>query len=576
MKLVIRALVLWLLLAALTWLFASTGQDVFTLPLAFGGTHLHGGFNSWITIGLASSLIPAFCVWLTITAVPLLPRRWPGRLVFWMGTVAGWFAVAVMMQGRAESDIAGRAALFFGAGVTVLTAAWLLFKVRPFPAWRVLGEIAIAAVLWVSIGAGVLSTYNAKTRVLRQRAEARWAEIGLPMAEFEKTLVAGRENSGSAVLREVLRNQLGMHFYKVGTRLGASEPAIEQSEETKKLLKQATSIPMLPPSDDVNLSAQSVALLKSLAASLDSDYQRILSTEAPTWASDPHDGYSISVPNFLGIRQIAQLIAADTTGRFAAGDQEGAARALSAGEHLNAKLRENPTLVSLMIHVAVETLLAQKAVRLPASEDGLQVIASDAVALRAELLKRVQIESWACLRFADKVDEEEVPKGPLPQWLARIKEGAWLRRQMMMGALNGAEHAVIHKDPATLLLPDMGVSRHNALYEAFPSIMEANVSRAWMRIAACLLVREQAELIRMSRASLATGAPMQPYQSAAVPNARWEVTIDRAKAMVATRLVGPPEWIVKNEVASPDFWCLPLDGSVSWQFHRSDQATAGH
>jgi hypothetical protein len=536
---------------------------------------VHAGIDSALTLGLATALIPAFCMWLTITAVPLLPARWPGRFVFWLGTVAAWLAVAIVLQGRAESDRAEKAALFFGIGVTLLTAGWLLFKVRPFPAWRVLGEITVVTALWGAIGGTTLSLYNRKTGELEQRAEARWTEIGLPMAEFEKTLVAGRENAGSAVLRQVLRDQLGMHFYKVGTRMGASEPVIEQSEETKALLKQVTGIPMLPSADDVDLSPQSVALLTPLAASLDVDYQRILATEAPTWASDPHDGYSISVPNFLGIRQIAQLIAADSTTRFAAGDQEGAARALSAGEHLNATLRENPTLVSLMIHVAVETMLAQREVRLPAAEGGLQVIASDAVVLRAELLRRVQLESWACLRFADKIGEEEIGKGPLPRWLALIQGRAWLRRQMMIGALNGAEHAAIFQDPATLRLPDMGVERHTLVYDAYPTIVEANLNRAWMRIVACLLVREQTELIRMARASLATGAPMQPYQSVAVPNAHWEVTIDRTKATVATRLVGPPEWIVKNEVTSPDFWCLPLDGSGTWQFHQPKQATSG-
>src|SRR4051794_19521754 len=140
MKLVVRTVVLWLLLAALTWMFVSAGQDVLTMPPVFGRMPVHAGFGSWVTIGAATAMILALCMWLTITAVPLLPNRWPGRLVFWMGTAVAWFAVAVMMQGRAETDGAERWAVLFGAGMTALTAAWFLLKVRPFPAWRVLPE----------------------------------------------------------------------------------------------------------------------------------------------------------------------------------------------------------------------------------------------------------------------------------------------------------------------------------------------------------------------------------------------------------------------------------------------------
>lgn len=578
MKLVIRALVLWLLLAALTWMFASTGKDVFILPPASGGPHLHGGFGSWITIGLATSSIPTFCVWLMITAVPLLPRRWPGRLVFWLVTVAGWFAVLVMMQGRAESDPAGRAAVFFGAGVTVLTAAWLLFKVRPFPAWPVLGEVAIVAVLWVSIGGVALATYNVKTRAIGRRAEARWAEIGLPMAEFEKTLVAGRENAGSEILRQILRKSVGMPYYKMGTRLGAAEPEIKPTQEMEVVLKNALEIltAPLPASDDVGLPPQPVAVMKPIAASLDEDYRRILAAEPPTWASDPYDGFSISVPDFLGVRKYAQLIAADANRRFAEGDPEGAARALSAGLRMNASLRQNPTLVSLMIHVAVESLLTSRQVRLPMTEGALSALARDAAEMRTEFLRRVQLESWVCLHFADEFSEQEIAKSPLPRWLAHLQQGAWRRHEMNMGALNGAEHAAIYLDPATLALPDLGASRHNAVSKKYATVMEFNVNRAMMRVTAELLLREQVELIRLARASVAAGTPVEDFQSVALPTLRWEVTIDREKATASTRLVGAPEWIVKNEVTGLDFWSLPIDGSGTWQFHQPAHATSGN
>lgn len=578
MKLVVRTLVLWLLLATLTWMFVSAGQDVYTMPLVFGRTRVHAGFGSWTTIGVATAMIPALCMWLTITAVPLLPKRWPGRLVFWMGTAVAWFAVAVMMQGRAETDGAERWAVLFGAGVTGLTATWCLLKVRPSPAWRVLADIAIAAVLWAAIGGAVLSRYNAKTSALAQRAEARWAEIGLPMAEFEKTLVAGRENAGSEIVRKILREQVGAHFYKVGTAAAAREPAIEQSEETRKLVQNAVAIleALRTPADDMSLPGESVAAIEPRAASLDADYRRILSAEPAIWAGDPYDGFNISVPNFLGLRQFAQLIAADAARRFAVGDEEGGARALSAGLHMSAGLRKEPTLVSLMIHIAIEGLLVTKQVRLPASEDGLRTVASDATDLRAELLKRLQIEGWANLRFADQASERQTGRGPLPRWLDRIQGRAWRRRQMTIAALSGAEHAAIQRDPATLALPDFGKSRHDAVSEKFPTIMEVNASRAAMRITATLLLREQVELLRIAHARMAAGTPVEPYQSAVIPMSRWELTIDKEKATVATRLVGAPDWILKNEVTGPGFWCLPLDGRGNWQFHQPKDATNSH
>jgi hypothetical protein len=192
--------------------------------------------------------------------------------------------------------------------------------------------------------------------------------------------------------------------------------------------------------------------------------------------------------------------------------------------------------------------------------------------LRAEFLRRIQIESWLCLRYTDEIGEfQQVEVSVLPRWLGRI----WRRRQAVKTALNGAEHAAIQRDPATLLLPDLGIGRHDAVSEASPTLMEFNVGRAAMRITATLLLREQVELIRLARARLAAGMPMEPYQSAVIPNARWELTIDREKATVSTRLVGAPAWISNDVVTTPAFWCLRLDGSNVWQFHQPKQATSG-
>jgi hypothetical protein len=123
-------------------------------------------------------------------------------------------------------------------------------------------------------------------------------------------------------------------------------------------------------------------------------------------------------------------------------------------------------------------------------------------------------------------------------------------------------------------LPDLGMSLHEAVSEAHPSVMNANTVRCAMRIDATLLLREQTELLRDARARLAAGLAVESRDSVVIPGLRWELIADAEKHTVAMRLIGAPEWIRKNEVTRPDFWVLPLDGSVAWQF-RLPVRTAG-
>ncbi len=247
-------------------------------------------------------------------------------------------------------------------------------------------------------------------------------------------------------------------------------------------------------------------------------------------ASDAHDGWAINVPNFVGIRTFSQLVAADATRRLSVGDQEGAARALAAGLHLREGLRQNPTLVSLMIDVAVDALLSKKQVRLPASENGLSFIARDAITLRAELLKRLQIEGWLCLRFADQFADNEVTAHfrteVLPKWALQVMNRPWVRRQCVLASLNGAEQAVIQRSPATLSLPDL----ERACTRRYPKGIPARWNS--MSFAPCCAsmprcsLREQTELIRQARAQLAAGRPVESRDSVVLPHLRWELTAD--------------------------------------------------
>ena len=116
------------------------------------------------------------------------------------------------------------------------------------------------------------------------------------------------------------------------------------------------------------------------------------------------DGYLIDVPNFLGVRQFAQITAADAMRRLSMGDEDGAMRALAAAQRLRDGLRENPTLVSLMIAVAVDGLVSAKQVRLPRSEDGAPSLAGEVTRVRAEFLRTLQLEAWVALQMARRMD----------------------------------------------------------------------------------------------------------------------------------------------------------------------------
>lgn len=564
MKTVFRTVPLWLVLVGMNVLLWVAGNDGLVHPLA----------------GCALTLLPALAVWLTAWAAAGLPENRLGRIVFWVGTLAGWATLLLAMQGRAGMNATERPLIAMAAGIAGVVVVWLGIKARRLPSWRLLGELAGALVIVALLGGVFAWGYEARTRAVAARAEARWAEIGMPMSEFEKALTPSRENAGSQIMRQVLREQANSLFYKVGTRASRMEPALESSPATDTLIKQAVEVisKEVPPSDDLDLSSQSMTALESAGAALDESYRRMLAAESATWASNPNDGYELDVPNFLGIRHLAQVITADSMRRLAAGDEEGAARALSAGLRMRKGLTENPSLVSLMISVAIDGLFSLKEVRLPADEEGLKSIAQDAATLRAEFERRIQMEAWLALRQSRiPYAGLEVPahlSNPLPDFADRIVNSLWLHRQCAVAALNGAEHMAIEKSPSTVTSPDLGTDLHNAVCEAHPSAFDPNFCRAIMRIHATLLLREQMELIRDTRARLASGRPVEAHDSVVLPGLRWDLRVDAEKKTVSTRLVGAPQWIVEKWVAPNEFWILPLDGSVAWQFHRDAKVTS--
>jgi hypothetical protein len=565
MKALARTLLLWLVLGGIFYLLNTIETDKLPLALAIFGI----------------VALPSLAVGLTAWAVAALPNRILVRVGFWTVTSAAWLALIYFADGRRILPIA--------AALIALNIALIAVRLRRLPTWRTIGEALSGVAVLALANTAFTLWYDAKTRALVSRAEIRWAEIGLPMAEFEKTLAVTHENAGSEALRQTLRERIGSKFYKDSSRAGEREPDIAPSKAADELVKQANEIlhSELPPSDDLDLSSIPATAMEAQAQTLDSDFRRLLAVEPPRWAADPHDGFSLDAPNFLGLRKFTQVAAADALRRISVGDHEGAGRAIAAGMRLREGLRQNPTLVSMMFDVAIEGMLTRKKVHLPASQDGLQTVAADAANLRSYFLRSLQFEAWVQLQIARRGLSDDTMlmlQRPLPnsssdpllqKWADRILGAPWFRRVCAISVLNFAEQTAIQKSPATLALPDLGMQLNRAIFAASPSIIgDVGIERSAMRIEATLLLQEQVELIRQARARLATGQPVESHQSVVLPHLRWELIANAEKDTVTTRLVGAPEWIVKNEVTSNEFWMLPIDGSVAWQF-RSPARTAG-
>jgi len=573
MNALLRSVALWATLAATAWLLVESETSAIGI--------MAGVFR------LLSLTVAVILTWGAVAA--LSPSRF-WRLSFWVVTVAGWLAVGLLVAGRfqGQAHFDDRQLLALATLCALLVAIWLALRTKGAPI-RCALEDAIAGSVIVALVAGVFCwLYEAKTDSLTARAEMRWTEIGLPMSEFESSLAPVSENSGTRVVRQAFREILAQGFYKHGTAAAIGERVIPRSGEASNLVTHACDIisAKLPPSDDLDLSNLPVSSLESHADELEDIYRQILAAETPVWACNPLQGPGISVPNFLGIRMFSQLASAESLRRLASADEEGAARALAACEKLGANLERNPSVVALMIHVAVDALVATRQARLPASDDRLETIARDAARWRDSLVRSLQWESWLMLRRAGEVAHEYAASETqdraeqtrwfryLPESIRPFTEEIYMRRQCAIGAFNDAEHAAICRSPRIRTLPDFGAGLHEAVSQKNPSICELNVSRAVMRIHATLLLREQAELIRNARARLAAGEQVSSRDSAILPGAYWECTADPLKRTVSLRLHNAPNWIYEGGVTGDGFWLLPLDGSVAWQFRVRPKSTA--
>ena len=498
-----------------------------------------------------------------------------GRIAWWMVTITGWLAVAFLALGRIEGSrfaYIDNQQLLIAAGLTWVTAAWTMLKMRAFPTRRSVFEASVAALVVFSTAAGFVWQQEVRTRELEQKALARWAEIGLPMDTFEKSLKPMQANKSLGTLGQVLRDFVNAGVYRPRSPLnGVATPAVVveafQVNERK-----------LPPTDLIPAANHPTPELDSHAAQLIASYKTILSEEAPVWAANPSDHRRMQTPNFVALRKLVQLINADANLRIERGDIEGARLAIKAAHRVTERLPENPSMMSLMMRVAIDSMLASTEVRLPAEAGSLEAIAADARQLTAALQRAVQLESLALARLV--IIAEATPAHgwlsavSLPSWANRILDAPLLRRDCQENSLINAEVVALLKDPVLLKLSDLGSKRFDRLFNGETSPFAVNAQQAFARIYASLVLREQTELLRMARDRMAIGQTLESRESVVLPGRHWHFTSDTAANTVSIRLDKIPTWIAKGDIAPASFWVLPLDGSKTWQFRAPVHAAS--
>ena len=240
MKTLLPTFYLAVVLAAFSWVLANAAGGDMTQRLA----------------ACMLFALPPLAVWLTARAVAALPEQSFWRVGFWAVTIASWLALFVVSQGRGESHPDERQNFVVAFAFAVVVGTVARGQETFPPAWRMLGEVMASVVVVALACAALACGYDAKTRSIAARASRRWSEIGLSMADFERTLAPRRENMGSEIVRQVLREQVNSRFYKDGTPAAEREPAIERSKATEDRVARACEIiyAKLPPSDDLDLS----------------------------------------------------------------------------------------------------------------------------------------------------------------------------------------------------------------------------------------------------------------------------------------------------------------------------------
>lgn len=215
-----RSLALWASLAGISWLLVQPNSPQ-TIGIYYG------------LIRLFSLAVAAVLTWFAVAALPT-GRGW--RWSFWMVTSTGWLTVSLLLQGRFENRIHedDRQIHVLGMACAVGAVGWLMWRGKRLPRWTVLGDMAAGCVAVGLLGGIAFWKYSADTAAARERAVARWSEIGMPLSDVEQSLVPQQETAGS---QECVR-LFAIFLANVSTR--KAPPPLRVSPSLRSLKKLGT------------------------------------------------------------------------------------------------------------------------------------------------------------------------------------------------------------------------------------------------------------------------------------------------------------------------------------------------
>jgi hypothetical protein len=249
-----------------------------------------------------------------------------------------------------------------------------------------------------------------------------------------------------------------------------------------------------------------------------------------------------------------------------------------------------------MIGAAIDGYYASIIVRLPEDPEAIKRLSADVIARREMWRKAVQTEVWSVMNCVDYM-------GKKPEAFSALYETASPLRKFYISFLQSYEQAdcsrfisgaadivAISDEARELALTDLGATKfvetaagHAPILTAterfgsISSIFRPDWLRSWIRLNAILLLREQAELIRASRAMVQLGKSgnLGEPESVVIPGAKWLIIGNAAANSVSLKLTPAPAWTANREIIPENFFLLPLDGSKSWTFRPHAVASSG-
>lgn len=588
-----RPFISWCLWSLATWILLGIAD--YAVMQDLGKQPEHAVY--WVLIGILPSLA-IICGWRALQTAAMLPR-WT-RALFWMLALPAGaiFGVALASQWRVMLARSETRYLAISTFLPLVVGLWICVRERRSAAdagslltrlkatckgWML--DIALgitgAAILVVVLSGVWIAKNELQARSLKQKALARWAEIGRPMPEFEKSLTPTKENASFAELLQDL-NPLGVtSLYKRESNPSITDLARAAGETVEWFYKNGL---QSTPADQLDTTPVAPPYLKAHAEELKGICQEILKREPPVWGCDPDNWFRFlsdpdrcKIPNYLVLRQLAQLFNGDALWRMQNGDSKGALATTTAGLRISKDLGKQPVLVSFMIRIAIEALFAPVTARMPENPDAWKQLENDAKVERDQLCKVLQAEAWRRVKCANQADvstakllmslitPESNRNSNLPGWAAPYML-SFMRLQAAKNLSAAAEQVRILQDIGNFRQGDLGMDEIERATGRDINVFTPNFARAIQRWNLSLLLREQAEAIRFARAQVHEGLTHAEHDSVVIPGAKWEVIGDPAANSAALKLVPTPPWAINNDCAGPDFFLLPFDGSKSWKF----------